>query len=288
MPILPNGASFQSSSIAGGSPRGWSFISTALTCWRWWALRYVFGLRPAETADALLLGSAYHAFMEGKSEAEVTREFPEHASDAKQLFERRKKGPPLPANSEVVIENEFSIFDGLMTSKPDRIERHAGKTIVRDFKTSSFFSENDEDSWGIDGGILGECVAANTDTALVDIVLKYQPKTGPGVKVVKVTLTPEKHGALRSQVDQFWTDAEWRVKTAAKLKTLDAFSQNLKGCIGKYGPCPYYARCWKRGQPESMMYRLPEQPPRNWATYGPGITWGKALEAVNAKLKKEV
>jgi len=293
MPILPNGTTKTFKPPTGGSPRGWSFISTSIECWRKWAYRYVFNLFPVKVHDALNLGSAYHALMEGKTLEEVAKLFPDHVTDAKTLQDRRMKGPPLPANSEAVIEQEFELFDGLMTSKPDRIEKSNGKTIVRDFKTASSLSENDEMAWNVDGGILGECLAAETDTALVDIVLKYQPKTGSGVKVVIVKLTDEKRDILHATVRDFWEQAEQRTKLLARMKgkTVDldhAFPRQLKSCVGKYGPCPYYARCWSKGSMESMQYKLVEDAPRKWAEYGAGLSWQKALDTAFAVGKKDV
>lgn len=194
----------------------------------------------------------------------------------------------MPTNDVSIIEKEFDIFDGLMTSKPDRIETQKnGRVVVRDFKTASQLSENDEENWNVDGGILGECMAGQTDTAIVDIIVKYEPKSGNGIKLVTVTLTPEKQVALHDTVAQFWADAQWRTKEAAKLGSLQPFSKNLKACSGKYGLCPYYARCWGKGKPESMLYRFSAEKPWRWALHAGGIKWQKALETVYTKLKKE-
>lgn len=278
MPILPNGVTSEVAAPSGGSPRGWTFISTGIECWRKLAFQHVFGLIPYKKADALLLGAAYHLFQEGKSMAEVVRAFPDHAVDGHILFLRRQKGPPLPKlGASVIVEKEFTIFGGLMTSKPDRIEQRNGKPIVRDFKSAATFSEHDDEYWNADGGILGECIAAGTDKAIVDIVRKYEGKSGPDTKLVEVTLTPEKEHALLNVVKQFWADFEWRTKEVAKRKELTAYSQNLKACVGKYGPCPYYARCWKKGKPESMHFKLVE-PNRRWANHAGGIDWQKALD----------
>lgn len=298
MPILPAGvtspAAFKPPS--GGSPRGWTFISTAMTCWYRWAQQHVFGLHSLQVSPALGLGSAYHAFMEGKVTAEVARDFPQHVDAASLLADRRKRGPPLPEGPDVVVEKEFPIFKGWMTSKPDRIEKHGEKVVVRDFKTASNLSEHDEENWNIDGGILGECMAAKTDTAVVDIIVKYPPKSGVGVKLVNVTLTPEKERVLRNAVMEFWREAEERTAVVARADPRDvkdiitspkAFVQNLKGCVGKYGPCPYYARCWSKGKPESMFYAQ-VQPEWRWAKYKPAITWMKSLEAAYEKGRKHV
>lgn len=295
MPILPNGSSTKVEAPSGGSPRGWTFISTSIECWRKWAFRHVYGLYPVETSDALLLGSAYHALMEGKTLQEVSAAYPKHVGTAVELQRRRLAGPPLPANSEAVIEKEFNIFNGLMTSKPDRLEKQNGKVIVRDFKTASSFSDSDEEAWGADGGILGECIAGKTDTAIVDIVLKYQPKSGGGVKLVTVKLTKEKELVLKETVRNFWQQAEERVKQAAKPGKGDlnavlanAFPQQLKSCVGKYGKCPYYARCWQKGTADSMLYRSSDEPPFRWAKHAGGIDWQKHLDKAYELGKKGV
>jgi hypothetical protein len=251
----------------GGSPRGWSFISTGLACWRKWFFQYVLGLYPTKPSDALSLGAAFHMYMEGRPTEEVAAAFPEYAVEAKRLADaRRAKGPPLPP--AVCVEKEFVILDGYMTSKPDRIEMRGDKPIVRDFKTSYALSEKDEETWNVDGGILGECIAADTDECLVDITSKRQ--SAPEVKVVKVTLTPAKREALASAVQLFWREAEARVTRLAKdlsPKSPEAFDvhapRSLASCVGKYGTCPYYARCWGR-PPESLLYYYSEEPPNRW------------------------
>jgi hypothetical protein len=289
MPILPNGAfSAPPQESSGGSPRGWSFISTALACWRRWYFKYVIGLYPAKPEEALRLGAAFHVFMEGKSPAEAARDYPDQFDQAKALAERRMAGPPLPPATHV--EQEFVIFGGAMTSKPDRIELHGNKPVVRDFKTASFFSEHDEVAWNADGGILGECIAAQTDTALVDITSKNATRP-PFVKIVTVKLTDAKRAALERTVEDFWEQAEARVKALAAKKDFEAgvdeaFPRQLSSCVGKYGPCPYYARCWG-SFPEFAMYRLTQEAPRRWVDFEAGPQpreWKagkvKALEAV--------
>lgn len=308
MAILPNGSTTTFKESSGGSPRGWSFIGVGLDCWRRWFLQYVFGLYPVKKAEALELGAAFHLFMEGKTTEEVARAFPEHAVEAKRLAEVRLKGPPLPKATSV--EEEFVIFGGYMTSKPDRIEVRDGKRVVRDFKTSAFFSDKDEESWNVDGGILGECVAGETDEAIVDITSKRERKegstsSGPDVKVVTARLTPKKRAALERLVKQWWREAERRVtQLAEELSSApverhgelfdDYATQNLRNCVGKYGVCPYYARCWGK-PPESMLYRLTEEPPKRWATMKQGPQpmkwkWGKkvALDVIIKTLRGKV
>ena len=293
MPITPNGEENAPDvqlvpAPSGGTPRGWTFIGTGFECWLKWAYKYVFGLSPAKKSPALDLGSAYHMLMEGKSFEETEAAFPGFITEAKRLFEVRKKGPPLPPNTKAIIEKAFSIFDGRMTSKPDRIEKSGNRHLARDFKTAFTHSEHDELVWNVDGGILGECIAADTDTALVDIVTKRE-NASVGTKIVTAKLTPTKRFVLEQMVDAFWQQAEERTKQLAKVKkptredVFKAFMPNLKGCVGKFGPCPYYQRCW--GQPpESMLYKHTE-PPREWAEFSPVIKWRKALDTAYAKAK---
>ena len=291
MPILPNEVkSFKAPT--GGSPRGWTFISTGLNCWRSFFYRYIVGLFPVKPADALLLGSAYHLFHEGEDFKTVEGKFPGYALEAQKMFDlRMQKGPPMPGvgDEAVVVEKEFSIFGGLMTSKPDRIEGKGASVIVRDFKSAMTFSENDELMWNTDGGIIGECIAGKTSKAIVDIQKKVKPREdgslpdGPYTKIVTVRLTDEKVEALKTSVEFFWQELEARVlyvSTDVNGGSLNThFPKNLKGCVGKYGPCPYYARCWKRGSAESFLYKH-AGPPRNWAKYKPAVKYMKALDKV--------
>lgn len=297
MPIVSNEAK-NFKPATGGSPRGWTFIGTGLDCWRKFAFRYIAGLFPLKTAEPLIMGIIYHALQEGKSEQEAKAIDPDLYTEASKMFkDRMEKGPPLPKNDAVVVEKEFSIFGGLMTSKPDRIEGKGKNKRVRDFKTSMYFSENDELSWAVDGGILGECIAGDTTIALVDIQKKFAPEKkkdgkpydGKLTKIVTVELTDEKKQTLERMVQSFWFELEDRVKQLAlPLNTVvDAdrfFPRSLKGCVSKYGLCPYYARCWQKGTAESFMFKH-FGPPRNWANYKPKVKWMDELEEATKKLR---
>lgn len=216
-----------------------------------------------------MLGAAFHLFMEGKGRNEVAAEFPGQVEEAERLANlRRTRGPPLP--KQAIVEQEFTIFDGKMTSKPDRIETVQGKPIVRDFKTAAFFSERDNESWNVDVGILGECIAAETDTALVDITVKRENPAGQPVKVVKVTLTPAKAVAVKQLVDDFWQQLEARLTELAKRWRPDeSVPRNPAACVGKYGSCPYYARCWGQ-MPQPLLYQLTPTPPDRWVDFSQG------------------
>lgn len=261
MPILPPGTKKPALEV-GGSPRGWSFIGTGLSCWRKWAFKYLVGLNPAATKDYFDLGSAYHALMEGRGTSEVMRMYPNHIEAAVELQQARlKKGPPL--SEALAVEREHILFNGKMTSKPDREEE--GR--IRDFKTAMTFSDNDEAAWNVDPGILGECLAAGVSEGIVDIVSK-RVDSDKRVKLVTVKLTAEKVHALQSMVNDFWETLERRVKKAAGSPVPaapNAFPMALNACVGKYGKCDYYDRCHGK-PPESMLYRLSETPPRLWMT----------------------
>jgi hypothetical protein len=261
MPIAPKGEKPTTSAPTGGSPRGWSFIGSA-KCWRRWALKHLVGVRPATTKDYFALGSAYHALMEGQTDATVRAAYPDQYEQAKELHQTRmKKGPPL--GKALAVEAEHAIFGGLMTSKPDREEQG----LIRDYKTAMMFSDNDDAAWNVDPGILGECVAANVERASVDIISK-RVDASKRVKLVEVTLTETKRHALEVLVNDFWEQVEYRVKKAAgkdpKLAA-NAFPMNLGDCVGKYGQCEFYARCHGR-PPESLLYKVAEEPPRTWLT----------------------
>jgi hypothetical protein len=266
MPIVPNG-SVRAVSV-GGSPRGWTFISNA-KCWRRWAWRYLIGFLPANVKVYFDLGSAYHALMEGQSQGTVQAAYGHVFEEAQELAYTRQDGPPL--GHATAVEQEYAIFGGKMTSKPDREETESkdGKgpaTRMRDFKSAMRFSDYDEEAWNVDGGIVGELIAAGVEKGIVDIVLKYV--AAKRVKLVPVTLTKAKADALEALVDDFWETLERRVRKAAGGSAKDApraFPPNLSECVGKYGPCDYYARCWGK-PPESNLYSLSPAPPRRWVT----------------------
>lgn len=258
-------------STQGGTARGWSFISTALVCWRLWLMKYLFHLYPAKSQAHFGLGSAYHAIHEGVPEPEIAAAFPEHIVEAKRLVAvRMKDGPPLPAAVEKEVQH--TILEGKMTSKPDRVE--SGKKVIRDFKTAANFSEWDEEIWNTDGGILGEILAVGAERALVDIVRKTKESASPTknrtpqVKVVSVKMTPEKKRALTAIVTDFWTQLRMRMaqleaarETAgddpeALATAVDtAFPPNIKaGCVGRYGPCSHFDRCWGI-QGQKLMFK---------------------------------
>lgn len=249
---------------SGGTPRGNSFISAAASCWWLWALRYLGGIVPTKARPPLDFGSAYHAVLEGQDVEAIRAWAPDYVDAAVALVaQRRREGPPLP--SPTAIEETHTIFEGLMTSKPDREELVDGKRVVRDFKTTMRFSKTDEAYWAIEPGIIGEMVAHDTDTALVDVIRKL-PGTDSNVRIFTVRLTPQKKAALQGAVVDFWQQVLWRLSRVKKRPTeatiREVFPKQLKSCVGKYGPCDYYERCWGTG----LGHLLYETRPRSaWA-----------------------
>lgn len=227
------------------------------------ALKYLLGLTPFEPKIYFDLGTAYHEFMEGKPESSISMRFGHVVDDAKTYFERRKAGPPLP--DAVEVERTRIIFDGLMTSKPDRVERIDGKLIPRDFKTAAKFSDSDKDFWNVDLGIIGEAIAVGAPFANVDIVRKYGDKP-PHVKLVKVTLTDMKFSWATHKVTAAWGRwAEALKAIGAKKAPADVhehFPRDFSQCFGKYGACEFYTHCWGK-LPESAMYKV-RGPSRRW------------------------
>ncbi len=268
MKIVPKGETAHSGTV-GGSPRGWSFLSSA-ACPHRWALRYLVGLFPVTTKNYFNEGSAYHGLHEGQSEAEIEERYGKEALNVgKRLKLLRDKGAPLPTPLEVEVEHV--LFKGLMTSKPDRVEDGEPKRI-RDFKTAFQFSEHDDAMWNVDPGIVGEMVAGGTDIGVVDIVSKREGKDGQPVKeplkLVHVRLTPAKLKALESMVKDIWTELTGRLRDAAEGKPLEkAFPRRMNHCVGKYGACEYYNRCWGKA-PESLLYKFGAKAPRRWTGEG--------------------
>lgn len=296
MPILPLGQKANTLTI-GGSPRGWTFISTA-SCWFRFLLRYVLGYFPAASKSYFDLGDAYHMLMEGQGVDAVRNKYPEHVAEAMRLHAiREKKGPPL--GKAVALEKEHALFDGKMTSKPDREE--PGR--IRDYKTAFGFKDSDDKKWNTAGGIIGEAIAGKVPVALVDIVSKREGKaehnaTEKPVKVITVHVDEKKAAALEEHVNEFWAQLEARITKAAKAPSdaaaLRAFPRDLNQCVGDYGPCDYYDYCWGK-PPESMLYRLSPEPPRRWVTGRedaplklPGKLTAKVIEAVSKRLRAKL
>lgn len=256
----------------GGTPRGNTFLSLAASCWWAWALKYLAGIVPVKTRDALNFGSAYHAVLEGQDIEAIRAWAPDFVDAAKRLADRRlKEGPALPEAH--AIEKTHSIFDGLMTSKPDREENGA----VRDFKTAMMFTKHDDAYWDVEPGIIGEMVAQGVRRAVVDVMRKENGRSENGSsasspnRIFHVELTDKKEEALRLAVEDFWRQLLWRLERVQKAKgdrssaVRAAFPKQLKSCVGKYGLCDYYDRCWGKGL-EMLLYKKKEGFDHSWAT----------------------
>lgn len=288
MTILTNAQKAEAANdlpYVGGSARGWTFISTGLRCWWAFLLRYIVGVVESVRPPYFDVGSVMHAHHEGIPREKIAEEFQEPAvfAEGTKLYELRiKSGPPLPKAK--AVEQTVPIFDGLMTSKPDRVEGYG----IRDFKSALYFSKNDQASWQVDGGIIGEAVAADVKVAIVDITSKSAARSeedgkvpSSPVKIVTVTVKDAHRKALERLVHTFWTQLESKMKAAKLTKPSrgmpapqaleELFPRNLLGCVGKYGPCPYYARCWGI-PPDSLMYVKARGTDRWTATNGLTLT----------------
>ncbi len=218
-----------------------------------WFLKYVMGLNPAAPQRYLILGTAYHALLEGKSPGEIARwgaDFAEVLPEATELFKARtEKGPPLP--KATAIEKELRISSIPMTSKPDREEPNR---VVRDFKTTSVRSKDDDAFWSVNGEIIGEMLAADATTCIVDIVNKNDGKTTQ----LEVTQSPEKIRALEELVEDLIEELNVRLHRARKMGGLSAiFPKRMTSCVGKYGRCHYYDRCWSGGAARLLYKKSP-------------------------------
>jgi hypothetical protein len=96
-------------------------------------------------------------------------------------------------------------------------------------------------------------------------------------------------------VTDFWQELRTRLMLAADTqeRVMVQFPQNLTGCVGKYGPCEYYARCWGK-PPESLLYtetglgRWAKTTSKQPAVIQTAAAEAKALvKALNEKRKKK-
>lgn len=262
-----------------GTPIGWTFWNTALTCWRMWFLKYVEGLYPLATPKELTLGAAYHAFLEGHDAATIAGwsvEFASVVSEAQRLFISRMApgAPPLP--KDVISFETTMMIPGIpMSSKPDRVERVSGKAGVREFKTASTFRETDAQSWAVSGEVIGEMMASGTNSAVVDIISKRDGR----VRQIEVRLTLEKRSALTGLIMDLREQVLLRMKAwgkGAAPEDLDrVFPKNLSSCGYQYGrPCAYYERCWSKSGGAHLFVRRPKS------------GWREFLKLENPSLEK--
>lgn len=242
------------------------------------------------------LGSIYHALHEGITEAEIAswgENWQKLLPEGKRLYEARLRGPPLP--NATAVEQTLEVPGLPMTSKPDREEKtFGGRPMPRDFKTSGWFGEHDDKFWAVNGQIIGQMLATASERAQLDLIHKRTGET----RLLEVQMTPEKKDALVAMIGDL--DAQLRLRMADLHENLNAatatgavrpitlvnhhFPPRLSSCVTKYGPCPYYARCWSKGEaPEKYMYK--ETGKRDWLSVGATKEFAAQVKKV-AKLAK--
>lgn len=245
-----------------GSALGWTFWSTAAGCWRAFFFRYILTFIPAATQEHFVLGTVYHALHEGLTEAEICSwgdVWEKALPEAKHLYTARlEKGPPLPKCD--AVERTIDVPGLAMTTKPDREERTFGnKPMPRDFKTSGWYGKWDDHFWHVNGQIIGQMLGTGSETARLDLIHKRTGET----KIIDVKLTEEKAAALSSMIHDLEQQLRARLGTlqdfGPALNSADvneAFPPNTTNCVTKYGPCPFYARCWgEKSDPARLMFK---------------------------------
>lgn len=270
--------------IPGGSPRGWSFWSCAEQCWRKFLLKYICGLEPVEISDPLVIGTIYHALLDNWAPEAIAGwgpKYAEHIELGKRLYDARLKGPPLP--KATASEKQHTLAFG-MTSKPDREEKtFGGVPTIRDFKSTAFFSENDEYAWNTNGGIIGEALAVGASKAIVDVICKASGDSFGRVQQFEIDIDERHKEALEQAVQDARSELHMRVEEAlaagmhepegaetqtgalAQRQTAlrASFPKRLSSCVGKYGLCDYYHRCWSDG-PEKHLFKVNEKRAGVW------------------------
>ena len=262
--------------VPTGTPRGWTLWSTASTCWRLFLLKHVLALFPVKLAEPLIVGTLYHALLDNWSVDGLKTfgpEYIEHIPLAVKLYEARLSGPPLP--KATAAEKTHTLAFG-MTSKPDREELGFGrKPIVRDFKSAAFFSDHDDKRWQTNGGIIGEVIAVpGAEMAIVDVICKREGDSFGRVQQFEVPVGEREREALEQQVNDLRSQIHMRVDEAVEAAALNdvtarakllkqAFPKNLNGCVGHYGPCSHYDRCWSNG-PEKHLFEQRQRSGYAW------------------------
>jgi len=259
-----------------GTPRGSTFWTVTQTCWRLFLLKHILALFPVKVLDYLLVGTLYHALLDNWSPEGLATFGPEyvpHIPLAVKLYEQRLSGPPLP--KAVSSEKQRTLPFG-MTAKADREELGLGRRkVIRDFKSTIFFSEHDDKQWRVNLGILAEAMGFGANKAIVDVICKREGDNFGRVQQFEVDVGEREREAveqlvndarieIHSRVDEAVAvieahpknlegtmDADVRLSLHKKLRA--AFPKRLSSCVGKYGPCHYYDRCWGES-PEKHMF----------------------------------
>lgn len=281
------GASPASSQPTRGTKLGWTFWSAAAKCWRYWALKYLVGITLPPRKE-LVRGTVYHALHEGVEAKTIMGWGPAYAEalpEAQELFDKRiNDGPPLPV--PISVEVERRVLGASMTSRPDREEVpgwEEGETGVvretagiRDFKTTSYESKHADLEWAVSGTIIGQLVATKNSLGTVDVM---NVKTGK-TKLYEVRLDAAKESALRGMIGDLEESLVDRLGRAAKGVDADStFPANLTQCVGKYGPCDFYAHCWG-SKLDKLKYQW-RAPSLEWAG---AMGLGNVVQAARAGL----
>lgn len=250
-----------------GTPRGSTFWTTTQTCWRLFLLKHILALFPVKEPDFLILGTLYHALLDGwAAETLATRgpEYAPHVPLAVKLYEERMSGPPLP---KATASEKMRTLPFGMTAKADREELGLGKKkVIRDFKSTIFFSEHDDKQWRVNLGILAEAMGIGAEKAIVDVICKREGESFGRVQQFEVEVGDREREAVEQLVNDARLEIHARVdeacgvlqeesnpeKRATRLRA--AFPKRMPSCVGKYGPCHYYERCWGDG-PEKHLFQ---------------------------------
>lgn len=288
----------EGSSPPSGSPIGWTFYSSWLRCNRLWFLRYVLQMYPRETPWELIVGTVYHALLDGRTEAEIRSwgaNYEKALPLAKKLHAERMKGPKFGklVSSEETLEVKEGLLQKRYTSKPDRIEVNEeapsafgakkaqvedAPRIVREFKTAATLRDSDDKRWNVDGEVIGELVTSGLDTAVVDIITKFER---PIVRQIEVKLTEKKKHAWEQLVANIIDDVRARLgKLLAGLTVgepaplfledmpaLDnAFPRRLTECVSFSGRvCDYYDLCWNEQAATARGNFIKKNSDKPWA-----------------------
>ena len=251
----------------GGSPVGWTLYSTALKCWRMFFLRYMMGLTTPTTPPELLIGSIYHALMDGKDEGEIKSwgsEWVEHFQTGKALYDERTRPerPPLPkvfVSEQTAEMPEGNTLHGRFTSKPDRIEGKGNQRSIREFKTAGTLHDADDLRWAIDGEVIGEMITTGVNDVTVDIITKGEQTR---VRQLQVTMTEKKRSAWLGLIEDLVLQIRHRVFEYERNPIEAAedlhFPRSLPSCVSYGGTvCPFYTYCWTEGASKLLYKKKP-------------------------------